>query len=332
MNKLKKYIAEGQIEVASMYFNMSEIVDENSFKTFLQPVKEFRKHGIPSALAMQNDVNGIAWCLADYLPDLGIKYLWMGEHHYKSQVPFNMPTVFQWESPSGKPILTYRADHYNTGNFWGIEQGDIQKTEPKLLHYLSELERKHYPFDAVGVQYSGYFTDNSPPSIIECKLIREWNEKYAYPKLRSATASEFMDYVTERYGDKIPAYRDAYPDWWTDGFGSAARETAASRKTHSDMTAVEGLLSMAVLKDKCLPQATHQQIEHIHESLLFYDEHTFGASESVSDPLCENSQVQWGEKSAYAWEAVKRTQMLYETSVGLLHSRVSIQERIAIFL
>ena len=141
---------------------------------------------------MQNDVNGIAWCLADYLPDLGIKYLWMGEHHYKSQVPFNMPTVFQWESPSGKPILTYRA-----GNFWGIEQGDIQKTEPKLLHYLSELERKHYPFDAVGVQYSGYFTDNSPPSIIECKLIREWNEKYAYPKLRSATASEFLDYVSD---------------------------------------------------------------------------------------------------------------------------------------
>ena len=209
---------------------------------------------------MQNDVNGIAWCLADYLPDLGIKYLWMGEHHYKSQVPFNMPTVFQWESPSGKPILTYRADHYNTGNFWGIEQGDIQKTEPKLLHYLSELERKHYPFDAVGVQYSGYFTDNSPPSIIECKLIREWNEKYAYPKLRSATASEFLDYVTKRYGDKIPAYRAAYPDWWTDGFGSAARETAASRKTHSDMTAVEGLLSMAVLKDKCLPPVSYTHL------------------------------------------------------------------------
>mgnify|MGYP000414674849 CR=1 FL=1 len=55
VNKLKKYIAEGQIEVASMYFNMSEIVDENSLKTFLQPVKEFRKHGIPSTLAMQND-------------------------------------------------------------------------------------------------------------------------------------------------------------------------------------------------------------------------------------------------------------------------------------
>lgn len=318
--KLKKYITEGQIEVAAMYFNMSEIVDENSFKTFLQPIKEYRKHGIPSVLAMQNDVNGIAWCLADYLPDLGVKYLWMGEHHYKSQVPFDMPTVFQWESPSGKSIRTYRADHYNTGNFWGIDQGEIQKVEPNLLRYLSDLERKHYPFDAVGVQYSGYFTDNSPPSIVECKLIKEWNEKYAYPKLRSATASEFMNYVTERYGDEIPVYRAAYPDWWTDGFGSAARETAASRKTHSDMTAVEGLLSLATLKNKSLPQSIRQRIGHIHESLLFYDEHTFGASESVSDPLCENSQVQWSEKSAYAWEAVKRTQMLYETSVGLLQN------------
>lgn len=318
VEKLKRHIAGGQIEVASMYFNMSEIVDENSLKTFLQPIKEFRKQGIPSALAMQNDVNGIAWCLADYLPDLGVKYLWMGEHHYKSQVPFDMPTVFQWESPSGKSIRTYRADHYNTGNFWGIDQGDVQKTAPNLLHYLSELERKHYPFDAVGVQYSGYFTDNSPPSIVECRFIREWNEKYAYPKLRSATASEFMDYITKQYGNEIPVYRAAYPDWWTDGFASAARETAASRKTHSDITAVEGLLSMAVLKNKRLPQTIHQRIEHIHESLLFYDEHTFGASESVSDPLCENSQVQWGEKSAYAWEAVKRTQMLYETSIGLL--------------
>lgn len=320
VSKLKKYITEGQIEAAAMYFNMSEIVDENSFKTFLQPIKEYRKHGIPSVLAMQNDVNGIAWCLADYLPDLGVKYLWMGEHHYKSQVPFDMPTVFQWESPSGKSLRTYRADHYNTGNFWGIEQGEIQKVEPNLLRYLSDLERKQYPFDAVGVQYSGYFTDNSPPSIVECKLIKEWNEKYAYPKLRSATASEFMDYVTERYGDDIPVYRAAYPDWWTDGFGSAARETAASRKTHSDMTAVEGLLSLATLKNKSLPQSIRQRIGHIHESLLFYDEHTFGASESVSDPLCENSQVQWSEKSAYVWEAVKRTQMLYETSVGLLQN------------
>ena len=318
--KFKKYIAEGQIEVASMYFNMSEIVDENSFKTFFQPIEEYRKQGIPSILAMQNDVNGIAWCLADYLPDLGVKYLWMGEHHYKSKVPFDQPTVFKWESPSGKSIQAYRAEHYNTGNFWGIDQGDMQKVEPNIFRYLTDLERKNYPFDGIGIQYSGYFTDNSPPSITENKLIREWNEKYAFPKLRSATASEFMKYVDKHYGANLPVYKTAYPDWWTDGFGSAARETAASRKTHSDMTTVEGMLAIGALKGKTLPSNVRHQIEHIHESLLFYDEHTFGASESISDPLCENSQVQWAEKSAYVWEAVKKAQMLYETSAGLLQN------------
>lgn len=318
INKLKKYIDNGQIEVAAMFFNMSEIVDENSFKTFLEPIREFKKRDIPVYTAMQNDVNGIAWCLADYLPDLGVKYVWMGEHGHRALIPFDKPTVFRWESPSGKPIYTYRADHYNTGNFFGIEHGDADKIAPRVFYYLQNLDNRDYPFDAVGVQYSGYFTDNSPPSMVESRLIRDWNEKYAYPKLRSSLAHEFMDYVTENYKDKIETQRVAYPDWWTDGFGSAARETGASRKTHSDLIAVEGLLSMARLKGLLLPAQTHEKIRRIHENILFYDEHTFGAAESISDPMAENSQIQWAEKSAYVWDALKNTQMLYETSGGIL--------------
>lgn len=320
IEKLKKYITNGQIEVTAMFFNMAEIVDENSLKTFLEPFHEFKKHSIPVKTAMQNDVNGIAWCLADYLPDLGVKYVWMGEHGHRALIPFDKPTVFTWESPSGKAVSTFRADHYMTANFWGINYGDIDRMRPNLIKYLKNLEAKNYPFDAVGVQYSGYYTDNSPPSLIGSNLIKEWNETYAYPKLRSALPSEFMEYVMDNYKDKLETHRVAYPDWWTDGFGSAARETAASRKTHSDMITIEGLLSMARLKGKPLPINLDKQIRHIHESLLFYDEHTFGASESISDPMCENSQVQWAEKSAYTWEAVKKSQMLYETSAGLLQN------------
>ena len=318
IEKLKKYISNGQIEVTAMFFNMSEIVDENSLRIFLEPFREFKKHNIPVKTAMQNDVNGIAWCLADYLPDLGVKYVWMGEHGHRALIPFDKPTVFKWESPSGKPINAYRADHYMTANFWGIDQGDIERMRPNLLTYLTDLEAKEYALDAVGVQYSGYYTDNSPPSLIGSNMVKEWNETYAYPKLRSAVASDFMDYVSAKYSDKLETFRVAYPDWWTDGFGSAARETGASRKTHSDMITVQGLLSMARFKGQPLPQQTQSQLRHIHENLLFYDEHTFGASESISDPLCENSQIQWAEKSAFVWEGLKRAQMLYETSAGLL--------------
>lgn len=320
IDKLKKWIDKGQIEVTAMFFNMSEIVDENSFKTFLEPIREFKKHGIPVLAGMQNDVNGIAWCLTDYLPDLGVKYLTIGEHGHRALIPFDKPTVFKWESPSGKPIYTYRPDHYNTGNFFGIESGDADLIAPKLLNYLTNLEERNYPFDAVAAQYSGYFTDNSPPSIIENKFIEEWNKKYAYPKLRSALASEFLDYVTNNYRDKLETYRVAYPDWWTDGFGSAARETGASRKTHSDMITVEGMLSMAKMKGRKLPDNIEDRLRHIHESLLFYDEHTFGYSESVRDPMAESTHVQWAEKSAYVWEGLKSAQMLYETSIGLIQN------------
>ncbi|GHT58890.1 hypothetical protein AGMMS50239_04320 [Bacteroidia bacterium] len=324
IEKFIKYIRNGQIEVAGMFFNMAEIVDENSFKTFFEPIREFKKLGIPVVTAVQNDVNGIAWCLADYLPDLGIKYFTMGENGHRALIPFDRPTLYKWESPSGKYLYSYRSDHYMTGNFWGMDRAtDFETIAPNVFSYLDNISEKGYPFDAVGVQYSGYFTDNSPPSMHEAELIREWNKKYATPKLRSALFHEFMDDVTARYGDKVPVIRAAYPDWWTDGFGSAARETAAARKTHSDMITIQGLLSMSVLKGQALPEQTPDKIRHIHENLLFYDEHTYGAAESISDPTCDNSEVQWAEKAAYAWEALKNAQIMYETSIGLLQPYIS---------
>lgn len=327
IDKFLHYIKSGQIEVAGMFFNMSELIDENSFKTFLEPVRQFKALGIPVKTAMQNDVNGIAWCLADYMPELGIKYFSMGENGHRALIPFNRPTVYKWESPSGKSNYSYRSDHYMTGNFWGIDSKDASGIAPSVFNYLESLTNRGYPFDAVSVQYSGYFTDNSPPSMIPNQVIREWNEKYASPKLRSALFHEFMDYIADKYDSQLPVVRAAYPDWWTDGFGSAARETSASRQTHADMIAIEGLLSMARAKGQPLPVGIHDKISHIHENLLFYDEHTFGAAESISDPTSENSQVQWKEKSAYVWEALKNAQIMYETAGGLVQAYIPRGEK-----
>ena len=323
IDKFLKYIKEGRIEITGMFFNMSEIVDENSLKTFLEPIREFKSLGIPVTTAMQNDVNGIAWCLADYMPDLGVKYFTMGENGHRALIPFDRPTVYKWESPSGKQMYSFRSDHYMTGNGLGINRGSVEAMAPNVIRYLENIESKGYPFNAISVQYQGYQTDNSPPSMIQCNLIREWNEKYATPKLRSALFREFMDYITDKYASQLPVYRVAYPDWWTDGFGSATRETAAARNTHADMITIQGLLSMAVLKEKAIPPHVPGKIRHVHENLLFYDEHTYGAAESIRDPMSENSMVQWAEKASYAWEALKTAQIMYETSIGLLQSDIN---------
>ena len=318
VDRFLDYVRRGLIEVTAMYFNMSELSGEGNYRTFLEPLKRFRELGIPVQTAMQDDVNGVAWCLADLLPEAGVKYLSMGSNATRSVVPFGMPTVYRWESPSGNSIISYRSDHYNTGNYWGIDKGDAVRFEAGLFAYLEKLWDGDYQYPYVAVQYSGFFTDNSPPNPAECDMIRNWNEKYAWPKLRSATVSEFISRIDKEYGQTLPVYRDAFPDYWTDGFGSAARESAASRKTQSDVSVVEGLLSMAALEGDSGVAGYGPTLRGIRKNLLFYDEHTFGAAESISDPSCENSMVQWAEKGSYVWDALKNTQMMYETAAGRL--------------
>jgi Glycosyl hydrolases family 38 N-terminal domain. len=71
VERLIRRIKEGRIEVTAMYFNYDELPDEQSLAASLQPLKRFRALDIAPKTAMQNDVNGIAWCLNDYYHDLG---------------------------------------------------------------------------------------------------------------------------------------------------------------------------------------------------------------------------------------------------------------------
>jgi Glycosyl hydrolases family 38 N-terminal domain/Glycosyl hydrolases family 38 C-terminal domain len=317
--RLKQRVREGRIEVTGMLLNMSELATENSLAELVWPVRAVSEEfGIPVRTAMQDDVNGAGWCLVDYFNGMGIRYLNMGINKTRSLLPFDKPTCFWWESPSGNRVLAYRSDHYMTGNFWGVEKGQADLIKPHVASYLASLEERRYPFDRVGVQFSGYFTDNSPPSTAACNLVKAWNEKYAWPHLRLSTAHEFLAWVEKEHASELPVHRQAWPDWWTDGFGSAARETAADRETETAMDVNQRLLAMARLLGASIHARPSQRARGILDDLLFYEEHTFGAAESISDPLAANSQIQWGEKSSYAWTAVKDSAQLREEAFGVL--------------
>lgn len=327
IRRLQKRIQEGRIEVCGLLLNMSEIATENALAALVRPLRELKDaYGIPVRTAMQNDVNGAGWCLPDYFSGIGIRYLSMGINQTRSILPFDKPTPFWWESPSGKRVLAYRSDHYMTANFWGLEKGNLDRVRPEVLKYLLSLEHRGYPLDRVGVQFSGYFTDNSPPSTAACELVRRWNETFLWPRLRLSTAHEFLAYVESNHATSLPVHRQAWPDWWTDGFGSAARETAAARETETAMQANYALLAMASVQGAEIPPRLMDRAAEIQDELLFYHEHTYGAAESISDPLAENTQVQWGEKASYVWTAVKAAHLLREDAFGLLQDFLPRQE------
>jgi len=319
IERLKRRVREGRIEIAGLLLNLSEIATEGSIRASLESLRALDDDLRASVVtAMQNDVNGAAWCLADYLPGIGIRYLTMGINQTRSILPFDQPTAFWWEAPSGRRLLAYRADHYHLGNMWGIHTGDAARFGAELTKYLRSLERRKYPYDRASVQFSGYHTDNSPPSTIASDLVLRWNEQHVWPRLRISLAREFLEHVERSHGKDLPVHRQAWPDWWTDGFGSAARETAASRETHAAMQVTDALLAMSAMSGLRIPQSALRRAADVRENLMFFDEHTFGAAESISDPLAENSQVQWSEKSAYVWAAVKGAHLLREDAFGLL--------------
>ena len=107
-------------------------------------------------------------------------------------------------------------------------------------------------------------------------MVKRWNEKYEWPKLRTAVASEFFKTIEDNYADHIQTIRGAWPDWWTDGFASGAREAAVSRVTHSNVIADQAGLSFAKLLGASLPADVNRKIDEVNDALLFYDEHTFG--------------------------------------------------------
>ncbi len=318
--RLRTRVQEGRIECTGMFLNMSELMDEASFAAFVRPIGTLRAAGLTVTTAMQDDVNGLAWCLADMFPGIGVKYVVMGQHGHRALIPFSMPTAFWWQSPAGQRVLAFRADHYHTGNFWEVHSGRVDRVEDELLRYLARLEASKYPFERVAVQHSGYHTDNSPPSTASSGLVREWNKKYAWPRLRCAVAREFPEWVEKNHADDIPSLPLAWTDWWTDGFGSAARESAAARVTQGRLVADEGMLAMQALAGMKPQPEPIADLAAVRNDLIFWGEHTLGAAESIRQPFAEESQVQWAAKQAYAWTATKREASLGESAIGRFRS------------
>jgi hypothetical protein len=125
------------------------------------------------------------------------------------------------------------------------------------------------------------------------------------------------------HGSEFPVIRGAWPDWWTDGFGASARETATTRLASSSLIANEAGLSMASLSGVKLPDEISKSIDLADNALLFYTEHTMGYSESVREPLSQPTMEQRALKESYAWEANRRTASIGEEAMGLLQSKFS---------
>ena len=149
IDRLVQRIKEGRIEATGMFFNFSEIVDEAALAAQTKTLKMLKNSGIDVSTAMQNDVNGIAWCMVDYYKNTDVKYLTMGIHAHRARKPFNKPTAFWWQSPAGNRLLAYRSEHYMHGNALSLTTGQQDVFKTNLSNYLNGLDEKDYPYNKI---------------------------------------------------------------------------------------------------------------------------------------------------------------------------------------
>jgi hypothetical protein len=245
--------------------------------------------------AMITDVPGYTWGIVPVLAQSGVKYFSVGPNR-GHRIGYTLSTwgdkPFYWQSPSGQhEILCWVAgEGYSFFHSGRLDGG-------RLLDYLNRLGESEYPYDMIQLRYS-IGGDNGPPDPDMSDFVKNWNQKYAYPKLVVATTTEMFREFESRYAGKIPKFRGDFTPYWEDGAGSSAAETAINREAAERLVQAETLWAM--LNPAEFPA---EQFQEAWRNVILYDEHTWGAHCSISQPESEFTKAQWKIKQAFALNA-----------------------------
>jgi alpha-mannosidase len=306
-------IRAGRVELSALYLQLSDGFAHEEIVRTVDAAKDFaRRYGFDIRSAMNNDVNGFAWSLPQVFRQAGVRYFVTGINETRSRAPLRRPNAFWWESPDGSRILHWNGEHYLFGNYDLLLHEAVDRSAPKVGEYLAKLEaRGDYPQDIIAFNVGAWTTDNCPPGRQLSDRVKEWNERYESPKLRLATMREFFERMERDFGAKLPVHKLGWPDYWTDGVGSTAFETGLNRIAHNEMLTAEKVSAIAAALDPAgafrFPAA---EIRAGQAASMLYDEHTWGAYNSIDAPWSELARGQWAAKSGFAYDARETSRTL----------------------
>ncbi|MDP6381123.1 MAG: hypothetical protein QF662_07235, partial [Phycisphaerae bacterium] len=278
---LREAIRRGQIEIAASYAGVyyDNCIDEMLLRQFYK-VREFEELlGAAAGACMVTDIPGWPRGLAEALVDVGVPYLDASPHYLYAAPPddFERPCIFYLKAhDTEKRALTwYSIYHYQQGNAGLKLFKGRSALEPHLANRLEHIARAGYSYDAYQVRIQGEFADNSKPNLTTSKTIRQWNERWAYPKLIFSTNQEVFGYMEREYGDQIPTVAGDISDWWVRGTLCYPIQTALDRSTQRRLVEAETLASMARLWNPAFEYPA-EKIASAYQDTIIWKEHTHG--------------------------------------------------------
>jgi alpha-mannosidase len=315
VREFEQAIHDGNIGVDALYGNLltglcraEEMLRQVSFATDLG-----RRCGVNVDSMMISDVPGLTWGLVPVLAQHGVKYISAGPNASRSMDGDRIGYVrvqwennpFYWEGPSGAERALYWGAQggYSLGHhFSSITEG--------LPFLVQRLDEQGYPYDIVQLRWTK--GDNGPPDEGVMPAVRDWNKKYAYPKVIIATTSEAFQAFEKEYGDKLPTHRGDLTPYWEDGAASSSRETGINRHSADRLTQAETIWAL-----RNPGQFPAKEFAVAWKNAALYSEHTWGAHNSISQPDLPFVTNQWKYKQAYALDADRQSRELLDKALGV---------------
>ena len=293
-------VKSGQVGLDALYGNMLTGLcrPEEMLRLLRLATVLTERTGVPIESAMITDVPGYTWGVVPAFAHSGVKYFSIGPNGgdrigHTAAAWGDKP--FWWVGPNGHDKLLV----WMTGT--GYYQ--VFQSTQRLMDYLQKLEDKGYAYDYVQVRHC--LGDNGAPDVNFADKVKEWNDKHAYPKLVIATTAEMFHDFEKRYGDKLPIAKGDFTPYWEDGAGSSARETALNRASAERLVQAETLFAM--FNRQAYPLLDFYTA---WRNVVLYDEHTWGAHNSISEPDHSFVKSQWAIKQANALDADRQTRAL----------------------
>ncbi|WP_276256658.1 hypothetical protein [Halomontanus rarus] len=326
--------AAGRIAVTGMFANVTPLYGPSQIDEALEPVRRLREaYGFEITNAMNCDVNGQNWPLADALLDAGIDGFSMAINEHFGGAPLERPLPFRWEAPSGRELLALNGFHYSTGWALGIGHDAEAFAETWWPRLDARLEELGYELPVLHVQSFHPFGDNGSAYPGFTDFIEEWNDRADVldgdlPRIRMATPATFWE-VVEEHRESLPVHRGDWTDFWNFGSASSAWETAINRESRRRLETADALEAGLALAGAGAPdrhpsrRSASGSRDAAWWALNLYDEHTWGADVSVGEPHGEDTRAQWHHKANYAYEARSHSNRLQRDGLAELTRRVS---------
>ena len=318
-NSLLARIKEGRIGLGALYANMLTGLcsgeELTRAVTFVQEMA--REAGGKAEAANLTDVPTAVGTLPMLLSQSGVRYFADGANDV---VPFAGggrqidQSPYWWEGLDGSRVLAITARQYAQAGTVGLLD-DVATMEQRLPGWLRQIGRDGYPGDAAYVY--GAFSDNQPMSPRYAEVAAAWNARWEYPQIIVGRMDEFFHYVEGHVGKQLPVVRGDIGVQWEDGAASSALETAMVRRAKARLDAAERWHALAAMTGAKAPFPAGA-IHTAWEQVLLFDEHTWGAACSVSDPESEQTRHQWAVKAAFAHEAARRSDELLNSGLQAL--------------